>query len=174
VSYGVSKVPFSYGVRLDGEAIETGPEIEVQFLSPLAPGHQQEMEGIRQKNQAAGLKGRVIWWVASPQETLDGRLKRYEALVKVTSDKRFVEDVSKDSDKALGEKRRERDDLRVVLLRDLEGAYLKGTLFYGGREIIERLDVGDLKDVLAGPLTDLIQKVYPRFQVADRAIDFGR
>ncbi len=173
VSYGVSKVPFFYGVRLDGEAIETGPEIEVHFLSPLAPGHQQETEGIRQKNQAAGLKGRVLWWVASVSETLDGRLKRYEALVKVTNDKRFVEDVSNDGDKALSEKRRERDDLRGVLLRDLETAFLKGTLFYGGREI-GILDAGELREVLTGPVTDLIQKAYPRFPIADRPIDFGR
>jgi hypothetical protein len=173
VSYGVSKVPFSYGVRLDGEAIETGPEIEVHFLSPLAPGGKQEIEEIRQKNQAAGLKGRILWWVASLPETLEARLKRYEALVKVTGDKRFVDDISKETEKALGEKRRERDDLRGVLLRDLETAFLKGTLFHGGREI-ERLDAGDLREVLAGPVTDLIQKAYPRFPMADRPIDFAR
>ena len=42
VTHGATKVPFPYGVHLDGEAVETGPELEVSFLSPLAPGRRQE------------------------------------------------------------------------------------------------------------------------------------
>jgi hypothetical protein len=175
VSHGVSQVPFSYGVRLDGEAIETGPEIEVQFLSPLAPGHKQEMEEIRQRNQAAGSKGRIVWWVAAAPEPLQARLARYEALIKVTNDKRFVEDASEETKKALAEKRKERDDLRSVLIGDLEKAFLKGTLFYGGRENSDLpAEAGDLRGGLAGPVEDLILKVYPRFPLADRKIDFAR
>ncbi|HEY2289827.1 MAG TPA: BREX system P-loop protein BrxC [Thermoanaerobaculia bacterium] len=174
VIHGVSQVPFYYGARLDGEAIETGPEIEVQFLSPLAPGRKQEIEEIRQRNQAAGPKGRILWWVADAPEPLQARLARFEALVKVTSDKRFVEDTSEETKKALAEKRKERDDLRGALLRDLEKAFLKGTLFYGGRETDLQGEAGDLREVLAGPVENLILKVYPRFPLADRKIDFAR
>ena len=118
VMYGVTKVPFSYGVHVDGEAVETGPDLEVRFHSPLAPGRSQEIEEIRRQNQGAGTKGKIVWWVADAPETLEARLKRYEALVKVTSDKRFVDDASKDSQDALSEKRKERDDLRGALVRD--------------------------------------------------------
>ena len=38
VTYGATKVPFAYGVRVDGEAVDTGPELDVQFITPLASG----------------------------------------------------------------------------------------------------------------------------------------
>ena len=57
VTYGATKVPFSFGVRLDGEAVETGPDLEVHFTSPLASGRKQEIEEIRRQNQAAGAEG---------------------------------------------------------------------------------------------------------------------
>jgi hypothetical protein len=43
VTHGNTKVPFAFGVRLDGEAVETGPELEVHFTSPLASGRKQEL-----------------------------------------------------------------------------------------------------------------------------------
>ena len=135
VTHGTTKVPFPYGVHLDGEAVETGPELEVSFLSPLAPGRKQELEEIRQQNQAAGTKGRRVWWVAATPENLETRFKRYEALVKVTGDKRFTEDTSTDTQDALAEKRKERDILQGELVKDLERAFLEGTLFYGGQEV---------------------------------------
>ena len=173
VAFGSTKVPFSYGVKLDGEAIETGPELEVQFTSPLASGRKQELEEGRRQNQAAGPKGKTARWVAAAPDHLEGRFKRYEALLKVTSDKRFTEDATADTQDALSEKRKERDDLRTALTRDLERAFLGGTLLYGGQEV-DLEGQSDLKDPIRVALQSLIPNVYPRFNVADRPFDFGR
>jgi len=173
VTYGATKVPFSYGVRLDGEAVETGSEIEVHFTSPLASGRKQEMEEIRRQNQASGAKGKIAWWVADIPDGLETRFKRYEALVKITSDKRFTEDSSKDTQDALSEKRKERDDLKTTLAKDLEQAFLNGTLFLGGQET-DLEDVSDLKGPITTALQTIIPNVYPRFSIADRPFDFGK
>ncbi len=92
VAHGATKATFPYGVYLDGEAVETGPELEVYFIGPLAPGRKQTIDEIRQQNQAAGAKGRRSLLGCRRSENLEMRFKRYEALVKVTSDKRFTED----------------------------------------------------------------------------------
>jgi hypothetical protein len=173
VTYGVTKVPFSYGVRLDGEAVETGPEVEVYFTSPLVSGRKQEVEEIRRQNQASGAKGKTAWWVADVPDDLEARFKRYEALVKITSDKRFTEDSSKDTQDALSEKRKERDELKTTLAKDLDQAFLGGTLFYGGQEI-NLEDVSDLKGPITTALQVIIPNVYPRFSIADRSFDFAR
>ena len=173
VIHGASKVPFIYGVRLDGEAVETGSELEVHFISPLAPGRNQEIEEINRQNQSAGVKGRNAWWVADTPDTLEARLKRYEALVKVTGDKRFVDDASADTQDALSEKRKERDELRGALVRDIERAFLNGTVFHGGREV-EPDGTTDLKEPIAKALTAIIPNVFPRFDMADRQYDFGK
>ncbi len=173
VTHGTTKVPFSFGVHLDGEAVETGPELEVIFTSPLAPGRNQALEEVRHQNQAAGAKGKTVWWVADPPDNLEARFKRYEALVKVTSDKRFTEDSSSDTQDALSEKRKERDELKSALVRDLERAFLAGTLFHGGQEI--SLDgVSDLKDPIKSALSSVIPNVYPRFSIADRPFEFAK
>ena len=173
VTYGVTKVPFAYGVRVDGEAVVTESEIEVHFTTPLAPGRSSEMEEIRRQNQAGGVKGRTVWWVAEAPEALETRLKRYEALVKVTVDKRFVDDASSDTQDALSEKRKERDELRGALGRDIERAFLRGTVFYGGQEI-DVEDGPDLKGPVSKALTAVIPNVYPRFASADKPIDFAK
>jgi hypothetical protein len=173
VPYGVTKLPFSYGVWLDGETLDTGPELEVRFTSPLAPGRSQEIEDIRRQNQAAGPKGRTIWWVADAPDALETRLKRYEGLVKITSDKRFVDDVSKDTQDALTEKRKERDDLKIAILRDLERSFLSGALFYGGQEV-EIEGETDFRSPLTKAITSLIPNVFPRFAIADRPFDFAK
>jgi hypothetical protein len=173
VTYGNTKVPFSFGVRLDGEAIETGPEIEVQFTSPLSSGRKQELEEIRRQNQAAGAKGKTTWWVADAPDNLEWRFKRYEALVKVTSDKRFTEDSSSDTQDALSEKRKERDELKSALVKDLERAFLTGTLLYAGQEVsIDGLT--DLKDPIRTALQIIIPNIYSRFSIADRSFEFAR
>lgn len=173
VTYGSTKVPFSFGVHLDGEAVETGPELEVRFTSPLASGRKQELEECRRQNQAGGAKNRTAWWVADAPDNLEGRFKRYEALVKVTSDKRFTEDSSADTQDALSEKRKERDELKGALVKDLERAFLSGTLFFGGQEV--DLDgPTDLKEPVRTALQVLIPNVYPRFHVADRTFDFAK
>ena len=160
-------------MRLDGEAVVTGPDIEVAFVSPLAPGRTQEIEEIRGSNEAGGATGRKVWWVAATPDHLEERCKRYEALVKVTGDRRFTEDSSADTQDALSEKRKERDELRGALSDDLEGAFRNGTLFYGGQEL-ELDDPVDLKGPLTAALTSIIPNLYPRFGIADRSFDFAK
>lgn len=173
VVYGATRVPFAYGVRVDGEAVDTGPELEVQFTTPLAPGRLSEIEQNRRQNQADGVKGRTVWWVAEAPKALESRLKRYEALAKVTGDKRFVDDASRDTQDALSEKRKERDELRRALARDIERAFLRGTLFYGGQEI-DVESASDLKRPIFEALSALIPNVYPRFAIADKPFDFTK
>ena len=173
VTHGATKVPFSFGVHLDGEAVETGAELDVVFTSPLAPGRKQDLEEVRRQNQSAGAKGKTVWWVADAPENLESRFKRYEALVKVTGDKRFTEDSSSDTQDALSEKRKERDELKSALVRDLERTFLTGTLFHGGQEISLE-GVSDLKEPLKTALSTVIPNVYPRFAIADRSFDFAK
>ena len=173
VAHGATKATFPYGVYLDGEAVETGSELEVHFVGPLAPGRKQTIDEIRQQNQAAGAKGRRVCWAAATPENLETRFKRYEALVKVTSDKRFTEDSSADTQDALSEKRKERDDLRTALVKDLEKSFLAGTLFYGGQEL-ELDGVTDFKEPVQTALSAVIPNIYASFGVGDRACDFGR
>ena len=143
------------------------------FVSPLASGRKHEIEEIRRLNQGAGAKGRKVWWVSSVPNHLEARLKRYEALVKVTGDKRFTEDSSSDTQDALSEKRKERDELRGALIGEIERAFLDGTIFYGGQEI--DLDgAADLKEPVNNALTSIIPNIYPRFSLADRSFDFGK
>ena len=173
VPYGKTKVPFSFGVHLDREAVLTGSEIEAAFVSPLASGRKQEIEEIRRLNQAGGAKGRKVSWVSFAPGNLEARFKRYEALVKVTGDKRFTEDSSADTQDALSEKRKERDELRGALISDIERAFLDGTIFYGGQEL--ELDrAADLKEPITGALTSIIPNIYPRFALADRNFDFAK
>ena len=171
--YGGTQTPFGFGVHLDGEAVATGPAIEVAFVSPLAPGRTQEIDDIRRSNQAGGSTGRRVWWVSSTPDHLEARCKRYEALVKVTGDRRFTEDSSADTQDALSEKRKERDELRRALSDDLERAFRNGTLFYGGQEL-ELDDAADLKGPLTAALTSIIPNLYPRFSLADRSFDFAK
>ena len=173
VAHGASRATFPYGVYLDGEAVETGSELEVHFIGPLAPGRKQTIDEIRQQNQAAGTKGRRVCWAAATPENLETRFKRYEALVKVTSDKRFTEDTSADTQDALSEKRKERDDLKTALVKDLEKAFLGGTLFYGGQE--QELDeITDFKEPVQIALSAVIPNIYASFGVGDRTCDFAR
>jgi hypothetical protein len=125
------------------------------------------------KTRHRAQKGGKLWWVSAAPDTLEARLKRYEALVKVTSDKRFVDDSSADTQDALSEKRKERDELRTALVRDLDKAFLAGTMFYGGWEV-ELEGPGDLKEPVSKALTSIIPNAYPRFSVADRTYDFAK
>ena len=174
VMFGKTKTPFPFAVYVDGEAIETGPDLEVAFLSPLAAGRKQELEEIGGQNQTGGAKGRKLWWVAGTPEDLELRLKRYEALMKVTSDKRFTEDSTAEMQQALAEKRKERDTLKTALVRDLEKAFLCGTLYYGGQEKDDLDSASDLKEPLSSALLSVIPNVYSRFSDADRELDFAK
>lgn len=173
VAFGKTKTPFPFGVCMDGEVVESGAELEVRFLSPLAPARSREIEDIRGENQASGIRGQIIWWIADTPGELEIRLKRYEALVRVTNDKRFVDDASRDTQDALSEKRKERDELRSAIIRDLEHAFLKGAIYYTGQEMALE-GVSDLKEPLSRVFSTIIPNVYPLFNVADRPIDFAK
>lgn len=173
VAFGVTRTPFHHGVTLDGEAVDTGPEIEVAFVSPLAPGRKQAIEELQRENQAAGSKGRRLWCVASLPDNLEGRLKRYQALLNVTGDKRFTDDPSKDTADALAEKRKERDDLQKSLTRDLQATFSSGTLHFAGKEVA--LDgTGTVAAELSKAVSQQIPNLYPRFSIADKPVDFTR
>lgn len=173
VTYGATKTPFSYGVLLDGEAMESGSEMDVCFVSPLAPGRRQLIDDLKRENQAAGSRGSRAWWVANTPGQLEARLKRYQALLNATGDKRFTEDTSKDTADALAEKRKERDDLARGLVKDLQAAFLGGTLYFGGREVeLER--AVSIADELKNAFSQQIPNIFPRFAVSDKPVDFAR
>lgn len=173
VTHGLTKSAFAFGVILDGEAVETGPEIEISFVSPLAPGRKQAIEDLRRENQIAGPKGRKLWCVAALPANLENRLKRYQALLNVTGDKRFTDDPSKDTADALAEKRKERDDLQKTLTRDLQATFSSGTLYFGGKELA--LDgTSTFAAELSKAVSQQIPNLYPRFAVADKPVDFAK
>jgi GAF domain-containing protein len=173
VQHGNCNTLFPYAVQVDGEAIDSGPELELRFLSPLAAGRGQDLADIRQANQQNGPKGKVVWWVASVPDNLETRLKRHEALVKVTTGKPYTDDSSSETMAALAEKRKERDDLKRALVGDLERAFLSGTVFYGGQEL--SLDgPSDLKEPVKTALKFVIPNVFTRFSPADRPLDFAK
>jgi hypothetical protein len=173
VLFGATRTPFPFGVLLDGEAVDTGPELEVSFISPLSPGRKQSIEDLKRENQAAGAKGRKLWWVSDAPSNLEARLKRYQALLNVTSDKRFTDDPSKDTADALAEKRKERDDLAGVLTKELQSTFRCGTLYYSGREVtLDR--ASDLISELQKAIAQQIPNIYPRFEVADKPVDFAK
>ncbi|AHF94674.1 hypothetical protein OPIT5_23275 [Opitutaceae bacterium TAV5] len=173
VTYGITKTAFFYAVALDGEAVDTGPEIEVAFVSPLAPGRKQAIEDLKRENQVAGPKSRKLWCVAALPENLEARLKRYQALLNVTGDKRFTDDPSKDTADALAEKRKERDDLQKTLTRDLHATFSSGTLYYGGKEVA--LDgTSSFSAELPKAVAQQLPNLFPRFAIADKPVDFTK
>jgi|GEM_PF-781485 len=173
VIHGATKSPFSFAVSLDGESVDNGSEIEVQFISALAPSRKTTIEELKGENQEKGARGRKLWWVAALPEKLETRLKRYQALLNVTTDKRFTEDPSKDTADAMAEKRKERDELKGNLTKDLQSTFLTGTLYYAGREVsLER--ASSMAEELRKVVGELIPNIYPRFGVADKSIDFAK
>ena len=173
VLHGATKTPFSFAVSLDGESVDSGSEIEIHFISPLAPGRKNSIEELKGANQTAGARGRKIWWVAALPEKLETRLKRYQALVNVTSDKRFTEDPSKDTADAMAEKRKERDELKRNLVKDLQATFLTGTLYFAGRELtLER--ASGMAEEIRKAVAELIPNIFPRFTVADKPVDFAK
>jgi hypothetical protein len=171
--HGKTKVPFPFDVYLDGEAVETGADLEVAFISPLAAGRKDTIPEIQKENQASGVKGQKIWWVSGVPENLEVRFRRYEALLKVTADKRFTDDTTKDMQDALSEKRKERDELKSVLVDDLEKAFLQGALFYAGQEVNLEGD-GKFWATLESALSSVIPNIYPLFPSGDREYDFAK
>lgn len=173
VLHGATKSPFAFAVSLDGESVDSGSEIEIHFTSPLAPGRKTSIDELRAANQAAGARGRKIWWVAALPEKLETRLKRYQALINVTNDKRFTEDPSKDTADAMAEKRKERDELKGNLTKDLQATFLTGTLYFAGREVtLERSH--SMAEEIRKAVGELIPNIYPRFSVADKPVDFAK
>jgi hypothetical protein len=170
IRYGKSHALFAYDVQLDGEDLATGNEIAVSFIGPLSARKKDRAE-IERENRARGNQGRRIYWIASTPEVLEGRLRRYEALRKLTEDERFTKDAAKSTQDALGEKRKERSALEESLARELERSFREGWVYLGGDE--QQLDGSrDLKTALQEAGSTLVGNLYTRFSDADKRYDF--
>jgi len=170
IRFGKSQTLFSYNVQLEGEDLTSGNEISVSFIGPLSAKKRERAE-IERENRAQGTKGRVIHWIATTPETLEGRLKRYEALRKVIEDERFTRDTAKSTQDALAERRRELSELEESLARDLDRAFREGKVYVSGEE--RDLDGGqDIKAVLQDAGKTLVGSLYTRFADADKRYDF--
>ena len=125
---------------------------------------------MRQQNQAAGPKGRRVCWAAAVPENLETRFKRYEALVKVTSDKRFTED-------SLGYAGALRRNERSGRPPDSAGQG-SGEGIPGRNHVLWRaeneLEGTDFKEPVQTALTAVIPNIYASFSVGDRSFDFAR
>jgi hypothetical protein len=167
---GKSQALFGYNVQLDGEDLATGSELALSFIGPLSARKKDRAE-IERENKARGTKGRTLYWVASTPESLEARLKRYEALRKVTEDERFTKDTAKSTQDALAEKRKESAALEESLARELDRSFREGRMYVSGEE--HELDGGrDLKTALQDAGRTLVGNLYTRFLDADKRYDF--
>jgi hypothetical protein len=170
IRYGKSQALFGYNVQLDGEDLATVSEITVSFMGPLSAKKKDRAE-IERENKARGTKGRTLYWIASTPDALEARLKRYEALRKVTEDERFTKDTAKSTQDALAEKRKELAALEESLARDLERSFREGRMYVSGEE--HELDGSrDLKTGLQDAGRTLVGNLYTRFADADKRYDF--
>ena len=170
IKYGKSQALFPYNVVLDGEELTTGEEVTVSFTGPLSVKKKDRAE-VERENKARGAKGRTIYWLAATPEHLEGRLKRYEALKKVTEDERFTRDTADATRDALSEKRKELKDLGEALARDLDLALRRGHVYYSGDDADLQGD-GDLKAVLQDVGKTVLGNLYTSFAHADKAYNF--
>ncbi|MBK8482432.1 MAG: hypothetical protein IPL40_14915 [Proteobacteria bacterium] len=170
IRHGKSQALFAYNVQLDGEDLATGNELAVSFIGPLSAKKKDRTE-IERENKARGTKGRALHWIASTPESLEARLKRYEALRKLTEDERFTKDTAKSTQDALGEKRKELAAIEESLARDLERSFREGRMYVSGDE--HELDGSrDLKTALQDAGKTLAGNLYTRFSDADKRFDF--
>ncbi len=171
IRYGRSQALFAYDVQLDGEELATGNEIAVAFTDPLSASRKDRAE-VERENRARGNKGRTLHWIAATPAALAGRLKRYEALRKLTEDERFTKDTAESTKIALGEKRKERAALEESLARELERSFREGTLYLGGDEQPLVDGSRDLRTVLQEGGRTLVANLFTRFPDADKRYDF--
>jgi hypothetical protein len=168
--YGNSQALFAYDVQLDGEDLATGNEMVVAFVGPLS-ARKKERSEIERENRAGGVKGRTLYWIASPTESLEGRLKRYEALRKLTEDERFTKDTARPAQDALAEKRKERAALEEALARELERSFRGGKIYVSGDET-DLDESRDLRTVLQEAGRTLVANLFTGFSDADKRYDF--
>lgn len=170
IRYGNSGALFAHNVSLDGEDLASGNEIGVAFIGPLSARKKDRTE-IERDNKAHGTKGRIIRWIASTPENLEARLKRLEALRKITEDERFTKDTAKATQDALAEKRKELADLEESMATALDEAFRNGRVFASGDE--HELDGSrELKTVLQEIGKTLVGNLYTRFGDVDKRYDF--
>ncbi|MFY9820346.1 MAG: BREX system P-loop protein BrxC [Thermoanaerobaculia bacterium] len=170
LKYGSAGSLFAHNVSLDGEDLVSGNEIGVAFIGPLSARKRDRTE-IERDNKARGTKGRTIHWIAHTPESLEARLKRLEALRKVTEDERFTKDTAKATQDALAEKRKELGDLEESLANALDDAFRKGRVYASGDE--HELDGSrELKAVLQDAGKTLVGNLYTRFVEIDKRYDF--
>ena len=168
--YGSAGSLFAHNVSLDGEDLASGNEIGVAFIGPLSAKKKDRTE-IERENNAHGAKGRMTHWIAHTPDNLEARLKRLEALRKVTEDDRFTKDTAKATQDALAEKRKELGDLEDSLATALEDAFRNGRVYASGDE--HELDGSrDLKTVLQDVGKTLVGNLYTRFGEVDKHYDF--
>jgi hypothetical protein len=170
IKYGGAGSLFAHNVSLDGEDLVSGNEIGVAFIGPLSAKKKDRTE-IERDNKAHGTKGRTVHWIAHTPENLEARLKRLEALRKVTEDERFTKDTAKATQDALAEKRKELGDLEESLAIALDEAFQKGRVYASGDE--HELDgARDMKTVLQDVGKTLVGYLYTRFVEVDKRYDF--
>ena len=170
VKYGSAGSLFAHNVSLDAEDLVSGNEIGVAFIGPLSARKKDRAE-IERENRAHGAKGRTIHWIADTPDNLEARLKRLEALRKVTEDERFTKDTAKATQDALAEKRKEMGDLEESLANALDEAFRRGRVYASGDEL--ELDGAlDLKTVLQDVGKALVGNLYTRFVEVDKRYDF--
>jgi hypothetical protein len=170
VRYGNSGALFPHNVSLDGEDLASGNEISVAFIGPLSARKRDRTE-VERDNKAQGARGRIAHWIAHTPDNLEARLKRLEALRKVTEDDRFTKDAAKATQDALGEKRKELADLEESLVTALDDSFRKGRVYASGDE--HELDGSrDLKAVLQEVGKTVVANLYTRFSDVDRRYDF--
>lgn len=170
IRYGNSGAMFAHNLSLDGEDLVSGNEIGVAFVGPLSAKKKDRAE-IERDNKAHGTKGRIIHWIAHTPESLEARLKRLEALRKITEDERFTKDTAKATQDALAEKRKELADLEESIATVLDDAFRNGRVYGGGDE--HELDGSrDLKTVLQEVGKALVGNLYTRFAEVDKRYDF--
>jgi hypothetical protein len=170
IRFGNSGSLFAHNLSLDGEDLVSGSEIGVAFIGPLSARKKDRAE-IERDNKARGAKGRTIHWIAQTPDNLEARLKRLEALRKVTEDERFTKDTAKATQDALADKRKELGDLEESLATALDDAFCKGRVYASGDEH-ELDDSRDMKTVLQDVGKTLVGNLYTRFGEADKRYDF--
>jgi len=170
IKYGNAGSMFAHNVSLDGEDLVSGSEIGVAFVGPLSAKKKDRAE-IERENKSHGTKGRVIHWIAQTPENLEGRLKRLEALRKITEDERFTKDTAKATQDALAEKRKELVDLEESLTTALDNAFTNGRAYASGDE--HELDGSrDVRTILQDVGKTLVGNLYTRFAEVDKRYDF--
>ncbi len=177
-TYGTSVATFDYAVELDGEALLSrlrdfasgdtdGRDMILLCHGPLTTAKDDEAQ---QQNIAAGTKGRKVWWYAEARPGMRKDLGRLIALESITSDPKHATGRSENYLKAVRDKSDECTRLKDRLVREIEDAFRKGTIYAAGET--HRLEgQRDLRTLVRDAFGTVIPHLYSRFAPADRKVD---